>query len=162
LFTAPGVRPVAVVTQVAGEGTGLMNAAERYAGAVRKRYCPDQEVPPLWVERQLWPEGSGQDSRLQRVVFAGAGGYGPYGPRWSAVTHEQLEYLVGAAVDTGRGDGYVPRPVEAEPRLVFDEFAVTRLDWPRPFPGAGVHAGRPTTRTTIPSSDSYKYPPDGT
>ncbi|MFK4272522.1 hypothetical protein [Streptomyces milbemycinicus] len=59
LFTAAGARPVAVATQIVGEeGMGPMNAAERYASAVREPQCPDQDVPPVWVERQLWPQGS--------------------------------------------------------------------------------------------------------
>ncbi|MGW4789515.1 hypothetical protein [Streptomyces sp. NPDC004230] len=38
-FTAPGARPVAVATQIAGaEGMGLMNGAERFAGAVWERH----------------------------------------------------------------------------------------------------------------------------
>jgi hypothetical protein len=123
-----------VATQVAGEeGMGLMNAAERYAGAVWERHCPEQEVPPVWVERQLWPEGSRQETRFRRVVFAGADRYRPHGPHWSGITEEQLQDLVGAEVDTDRGPGYVPRPTEAEPRLVFEEFAVAGLARPRPF-----------------------------
>ncbi|MFD5065758.1 hypothetical protein, partial [Streptomyces sp. NPDC058394] len=37
LFTAPGARSVAVVTQHVGEGMGLMNGAERFAAAVWER-----------------------------------------------------------------------------------------------------------------------------
>ncbi|MFF8994502.1 hypothetical protein ACF09H_32180 [Streptomyces sp. NPDC014983] len=133
LFTAAGARPVAVATQVPGEGMGLMNGVERYAGAVWERHCPDEGAPPVWVERQLWPDGAGQESRFRRVVFAGADGYRPHGPRWTALTHEELEDLVGAEVATDRGAGYVPRPAEPEPRLVFEEFAVVRLGRPRPF-----------------------------
>ncbi|MES9520809.1 hypothetical protein [Streptomyces capoamus] len=133
LFTAAGVRPVAVATQVPGEGMGLMNGVERYAGAVWERHCPDEEAPPVWVERQLWPGGARQESCLRRVVFAGADGYRPHRPRWTALTHEELEELVGAEVATDRGTGYVPRPAEPEPRLVFEEFAVVRLGRPRPF-----------------------------
>jgi hypothetical protein len=35
------------------EGTGLMNGVERLAAAVWERHCPDQDQPPVWVERQL-------------------------------------------------------------------------------------------------------------
>ncbi|MFE9637037.1 hypothetical protein [Streptomyces sp. NPDC006463] len=134
LFTAPGARPVAVATQIGGEeGKGLMNGAESYAGAVWERHCPDEDLPPVWVEWQLWPEGGSQTSRFRRVVFADADRYRPSGPRWTAITHEQLLDLVGAPVATDRGTGYVRRPVEPEPQLVFEEFAVTRLARPRPF-----------------------------
>ncbi|MFK0142450.1 hypothetical protein [Streptomyces murinus] len=156
LFTAPGARAVAVATQIGGEeGMGLMNGVERYAGAVWERHCPDQEVPPVWVEWQLWPEGSGREARLRRVVFAGADGYRPCGPRWTAITHEELQDLAGAPVAADRGDGYVPRPAEVEPQLVFGEFAVARLARPRPFrePGcmpAGVRWWRRWARQVLP------------
>ncbi|MEV6680724.1 hypothetical protein AB0N09_28240 [Streptomyces erythrochromogenes] len=133
LFTADGARPVAVATQAGGEeGMGLMNAAERYAGAVWERHCPDEDLPPVWVEQQLWPDGD-QPARFRRVDFAGADRYRPSGPRWTAITHEQLQDLVGVPVATDRGAGYVPRPAEAEPRLVFSAFAVSRLARPNPF-----------------------------
>ncbi|GGS29285.1 hypothetical protein Snoj_25580 [Streptomyces nojiriensis] len=134
LFTAPGARPVAVATQIGGqEGMGLMNGAESYAGAVWRRHCPDEDLPPVWVEWQLWPEGDSMASRFRHVVFAGADRCRPSGPRWRTITHEQLQDLVGAPVATDRGAGYVPRPAEPEPQLVFEKFAVTRLARPRPF-----------------------------
>ncbi|MFF1278838.1 hypothetical protein ACFVZC_36620 [Streptomyces marokkonensis] len=77
---------------------------------------PDEEAPAVWVERQLRPDGARQESRFRRVVFAGADGYRPHGPRWTALTHEELEDLVGAEVATDRGVGYVQRPAEPEPR----------------------------------------------
>ncbi len=40
LFTAPGLRPVAVATQTVGEGASLMNRAERFAEAIWQRHCP--------------------------------------------------------------------------------------------------------------------------
>ncbi|MEV5177972.1 hypothetical protein AB0L10_44870 [Streptomyces flaveolus] len=133
LFTAAGARPVAVATQSAGEGMSLMNGAEQYAGAVWERHCADEEAPPVWVEQQLGLEESSQEPRFQEVVFAGADGYRPHGPHWTTLTHEQLEELVGAKVATDRGASYVPRPAEAEPRPVFEKFAVARLSRPHPF-----------------------------
>ncbi|MFE1476485.1 hypothetical protein ACFW6N_21865 [Streptomyces cyaneofuscatus] len=134
LFTAPGARPVAVATQIAlAEGMGLMNGVERFAGAVWERHCPAEDQPPAWVERQLWPERSLQETRFRRVVFAGADRYRPHGPSWSAMTDEELQDLVGAPVATDRGTGYVPRAAEPEPQLVFEEFVVARLARPRPF-----------------------------
>ncbi|MCX4783881.1 MULTISPECIES: hypothetical protein [unclassified Streptomyces] len=156
LFTAPGTRPVAVATQIAlAEGMGLMNGAERFAGAVWERHCPDQDLPPVWVERQIWPEGSRQQTRFRRVVFAGADRYRPHGPRWSVITEEELQDLLGATVATDRGADYVPRPAEPGPRLVFAEFAVAHLARPRPFrePACmpvGVPAWRRWARQILP------------
>ncbi|MER0476777.1 hypothetical protein ABR737_00120 [Streptomyces sp. Edi2] len=156
LFTAPGARPVAVETQIAGaEGMRLMNGVERFAGAVWERHCPDQDQPPVWVERQLWPEGAAQETRFRRVVFAEADRYRPRGPRWSVITHELLEDLVGAPVARDRGAGYVPRTAEVEPELVFERFAVARLARPHPFrePAcmpAGVPWWRRWTRQMLP------------
>ncbi|MFD3334630.1 hypothetical protein ACFWV1_18520 [Streptomyces sp. NPDC058700] len=156
LFTAPGARPVAVAIQIAGEeGMGLANAAERYAGAVWERHCSDQDLPPVWVECQILPEEPLQEARFQRVVFAGTEGYLPRRPRWSLITLEQLQDLVGAPVATDRGTGYVPRPVLPQPLLEFDEFPVVRLGRPRPFrePGcmpAGISWWRRWARQILP------------
>ncbi|WP_328863100.1 hypothetical protein [Streptomyces sp. NBC_00306] len=135
LFTAPGARPVAVATQIAGaEGMGLMNGVERFAGAVWERHCPAEDLPPVWVERQLWPEGELQETRFRRVMLVpSADRYRPRDPRWSVVTHEQLQDLVGAPVATDRGAGYLPRAAEPEGQLMFEEFAVARLARPYPF-----------------------------
>lgn len=70
MFTAAGARSVAVATQSPGRGWGLMNGVERYASAVWERHCPDEVVPPVWVERQLWPEGSRQEPRLRRDLMS--------------------------------------------------------------------------------------------
>jgi hypothetical protein len=156
LFIAPGARPVAVVTQIAGEeGTSLMNGVERFAGAVWERHRPDDDLPPVWVEHQLEARGAVRGSRFRRVVFAGTDRYRPHGPRWSVITHERLQELVGATVATDRGTGYVPRAVEPEPELVFAEFAVARLARPEPFrePAcmpAGVPWWRRWTRQVLP------------
>ncbi|MFD7705424.1 hypothetical protein [Streptomyces caelestis] len=134
LFTAPGARPVAVATQIAGaEGMSLMNGAERFAGAVWERHCPAEDQPPVWAEQQLWPEQPHQETHFSRVVFADADRYRPRGPKWSVITHDQLQDLVGTPVATDRGDGYIPRAAEPEPRLVFTEFPVARLARPAPF-----------------------------
>jgi hypothetical protein len=55
LFTAPGTRPVAVVIQRHGEGASVFNAAERYAEAVWQRHCPDEDAPPIWILRFIFP-----------------------------------------------------------------------------------------------------------
>src|ERR1019366_3703538 len=41
LFTAAGARPVAIATQMAGEGGSLTNRAETYAAEVWRRHFPD-------------------------------------------------------------------------------------------------------------------------
>ncbi|MFF2438751.1 hypothetical protein ACFVU4_32085 [Streptomyces sp. NPDC058107] len=46
-----------MATQIAGaEGMGLMHGVERFTGAVWERHCPAEDQPPVWVERQLWPD----------------------------------------------------------------------------------------------------------
>ncbi|MFD9904038.1 hypothetical protein [Streptomyces sp. NPDC059063] len=133
LFTAAGARPVAVVTQIAGEGMTLMNGAESFAAAVWEQHCPQEPLPPVWAERQLWPEDWSQPARWKRVVFAEAAPYRLRRPRWLSMTTEQLENLIGTAVATDRGTGYVPRPKEPEPQPYFEAFAVVRLARPHPF-----------------------------
>lgn len=149
LFTAPGARPVAVATQIAGaEGMGLMNGVERFVGTVWERHCPAEDLPPVWVERQLSPEGELQETCFRRVMLApSADRYRPRDPRWSVITHEQLQDLVGGPVATDRGAGYPPRAAEPEPQLMFEEFAVARLARPHPFrEHACVSAGVPWWR----------------
>ncbi|MFF3326499.1 hypothetical protein [Streptomyces sp. NPDC002889] len=133
LFTAPGARSVAVVIQVFGEGMGLTNAAEAFAGAVWERHCPGEELPPIWVQLQLGRGGEPGLTGFRRVRFAEAERYRPRGPRWSAISPQQLEALVGSPVEADRGSGFVPRPQDPEPQLVFEPFAVVRLGRPRPF-----------------------------
>ena len=55
LFTAPGLRLVAVATQgMHGEsGQSLTNGAERYATAVWETFFAEHEQPPIWIERTL-------------------------------------------------------------------------------------------------------------
>ncbi|MGW4599307.1 hypothetical protein ACWEOA_29055 [Streptomyces sp. NPDC004457] len=110
-----------------------MNEVERFAGAVWERHCPDQDRPPIWVERLLQPQRSLEKTRFQRVEFAGADRFRPRDPQWSAITYEQVGHLVGAPVATGRGAGYVPRAAKSEVRWAFEEFAVARLAPSRPF-----------------------------
>ena len=98
LFTANGARPVAVVTQVMGEGLGLTNAAEAFAGAVWEQYCPDEAYPPVWVQRHLDMDEDVLSTGFQLVTFAEGGRYRPQNPSWSTITMEQLEELVGGRV----------------------------------------------------------------
>jgi hypothetical protein len=95
--------------------------AARYAAAVWELLCPQEERPPVWVERRLEPDSEHrlEERSLQQVTFAGVGGHQLRDPKWAPITHRQLEALVDAPVDPGRGDGSVPRPAEPKERLVF-------------------------------------------
>lgn len=159
LFTAPGLRPVAVVTAYLEDGPSLTNAAERYAAAVWERHCPVESQPPLWVQRETRRDKPNA-GEWELVTFTEASE--PYrlrGPRWCALSGDQLRQLVGRPVDTGRGAGYVPRPVVPGPELHFEVWPVRRLGRPSPFrepecmpTGASwwwrlLRHVRPTTRT---------------
>lgn len=133
LFTAAGARPVAVATQYPGEGVGAERTAELLAGAVWERHCPDEELPPVWIRLWLVPGGKPVPMVSQRGQFTETGRYRPRGPRFSTITHERLQDLLGTPIATDRGAGYVPRPTVPEPRLVFGKFAVVGLARPEPF-----------------------------
>jgi hypothetical protein len=97
------------------------DGAARYGAAVWELLCPHEERPPEGVERQLEPDSEHrlEEGALQQVTFAGAGGHQLRDRKWAPVTHRQLEALVDAPVDPGRGDGSVPRPAEPKELLVF-------------------------------------------
>lgn len=159
LFTAPGLRPVAVVTQAVEDGPSLTNAAERYAAAVWERHCPDEAEPPLWVQRQLWGDrfGGHDQEKWELVAFTEAEPYQLRGPTWRTLSDGQLRELVGRPVDTGRGAGYTPRLPVPEPELHFDIWPVRRLPRPRPFrePAcmpAGTTSWRRLLRQTLPTT----------
>ena len=118
LFTAPGAQPVAVATQVAGEGGSLTNRAERYAAAVWHRYFPADGKPPVWVQLQLFPghtpESRSALERFTLVTFSIAGPYLLASPQWHRMTDADLGRLAGNPVDRDRGPGYEPWPQEPE------------------------------------------------
>jgi hypothetical protein len=118
LFTGPGLRPVAVATQIAGEGgPGLTNLAETYAGEVWQRLLPDLDGPPVWIQLQLFPDHPGtRMERFMLVTFDVAGQYALSRPRWCGITDADLERLVGVPVGRERGQGYQPRPPQPEER----------------------------------------------
>ncbi|WP_239341780.1 hypothetical protein [Frankia sp. CiP3] len=130
LFTASGLRPVAVATQRTDEGKSLMNAAERYAEAVWTRHFPHDPEPPIWIEYQLLP---GAASRFKEVTFTVTGPHQLSSPRWRHLTLEELRRLVGAVVDPDRGEGYVSRVEEAEPQMIYTVVRVAGLPRPEPF-----------------------------
>jgi hypothetical protein len=128
VFTAPGTRPVIVATQTVDEGQSLTNAVERYAAAMWQRYLPDEVEPPIWIERQL---GLITEQFVAVSFSRRHGRYGLGGPNWCRLTDQEVAELVGGPVDPGRGDGYVPRPVEEE---VFEYAALPTARLPRPQP----------------------------
>jgi hypothetical protein len=153
LFTAPGVHPVAVATQTDREGTSLANAAETYAGEVWRRQCPGESEPPIWIQRQLLP--SGRFDRSFLVSFTPAGPFELRDPEWDGITEAQLTRLVGGAVDSDRGDRYVPRPPEPEDEPRFRTIWTVRLPRPHPFRAdpcmpAGIGWARRLARQVVP------------
>ncbi|MFJ9893457.1 hypothetical protein ACIQPR_08995 [Streptomyces sp. NPDC091280] len=128
LFTAPGRRAVAVATQAEDEAPSLTNVAESCVAAVWEQHCRDQELPPVWIERQL--RGAfGREPDFQLVT------YGEAAPLWSTISAEQVAHLVGGPVAEDRGEGYVPPEPEAEPELLFEAIELSRLAQARPFRG---------------------------
>lgn len=129
LFTGPGLRPVAVVTQTNREGCSLSNGAEGFVEEVWQRLCPDEAEPPLFIAHQLLGD---EDFGFKEYRFAAAGPYTVERPvRWGPMLDPaELAELVGGPVDAARGAGYVePEPVD-EGQLRYVVTAVVRL--PRP------------------------------
>ena len=134
LFTGPGTRPVAVVTQLAGtEGGSLTNLARRCAAEVWRRHFPDSAGPPVWVTLELRPSPA---ARFMLVTFDVAGLHRLASPRWCAMADGELARLVGGPVSRDRGERYEPWPNQADPEPVY------RVAWtillPRPH---GVDRG---------------------
>ena len=128
LFTGPGIRPVAVATQLAGaEGGSLTNLARRCAAEVWCRHFPDWAGPPVWVTLELRP---GRAARFMLVTFDVAGLHRLASPRWCAMADGELARLVGGPVSRDRGVRYEPWPNQADPEPVY------RVAWtillPRP------------------------------
>jgi hypothetical protein len=129
LFTGAGLRPVAVVTQTDREGWSLQNRAECYVEEIRQRLCPDEVEPPLFIVHQLLEE---LDLGFREYRFTAAGPHRVERPvRWGpGLSPAELAELVGGAVDSGRGAGYLQREPPDEGRLRFRVAAVIAL--PRP------------------------------
>lgn len=132
LFSAPGSRPVAVVVQTSGEGASVFNAGERYAQAVWKRHFSDQDVPPIWIHRFIFP--SQNDDPFKVVTFPAGGQYlldAPVGE--TPITEQELAALVGTPVEASRGAGFRPRPPAPEEQPVYKVSWVVCLPRPAPF-----------------------------
>lgn len=153
LFTAPDARPVMVAIQSSNEGPSLVNAAETYVGDAWRRLCPDEPRPPLWVQRQIFPDDHRANYGIDLVTFekADATTHTVAGPEWGLIDDEILARLVGGPVDRGRGDGYVPRPPEPEPEPRLLVAPVVRLPRPRTCraPDCMPAAGIPWTRRVV-------------
>ncbi len=139
LFTAAGLRPVAVATQMplAGEGTSLTNAAETCAAVVWQQHFPDDQEPPIWIAHMIM-EGRRD---LQAVTFAVDRAAGTlHDPGWRSVSSADVDALVGQPVDLERGSGFVAPEPELEPESVYVAMPVVLLPRPRPFRKAGCMA----------------------
>lgn len=136
LFTAAGVRPVAIATQTRGEGMSLTNNAEIYAAEVWRRHFPNLAEPPVWIQLELFPDRPDDNERFTLVTFAEVRPYELADPAWIPMSDATTGRLVGAQVDRSRGSGYKPRAPEPEEQPVYQVAWVSLL--PRP---AGVNRG---------------------
>ncbi|GAA1384711.1 hypothetical protein [Catellatospora chokoriensis] len=126
LFTAPGLRPIAVVTQKLGEGAGPINHAEHYVEAIWRQRLPDDPQPPIMIGHLLMgsPDEDGvRDLGFSPITFRVADATEHQvqrGPIWGGTMSPQdLERLVGQPVDPGRGGGFTPleAPLDPQQRL---------------------------------------------
>lgn len=129
LFTAAGLRPVAVAAQNMSEGQSLVNGSETFCIHVWHHRFPDQEHPPLWVQR-LVHEHFGH---WQRVTFDVDDERTLRNPLWPRLSQQQLDTLVGTTVDPDRGSGFVPWPQAPEYRMRYTPMPVARMPTTRPF-----------------------------
>jgi len=155
LFTAPGQRPVAVATQVMGEGATLINAAEACATAVWHQFFPADAEPPIWVQRFLSEAGE-KPLAIALVTFVvGLGEHPLSSPTWRKIRDEDIDTLIGQPVDRSRGSGFVPPEPEPIREVHYDTALVALLPQPRPFRetacmSAGVPWWRRIGRQLIP------------
>lgn len=150
LFTAPGLRPVAIATQTMREGMSLTNGAELFAAAVWRRYLPEDGEPPVWI--QLCQLRSRGPASFRLVLLTVDGPHALRGARWLGISLAQVEQLLGGPVDTGRGCGFVPRPPdpEADESYFYRTVWVARLPRPHPFRQPGcMPVGTPLYRRVL-------------
>ena len=150
MFSAPGLRPVAVATQTLHEGTSLVNGAEKFVGAVWRQHCPDEEQPPIFIARLLLEY---DDSHFKLHRFVSTRPYSVRSPLWGPRLREaEMSALVGGPVDPTRGAGYIER--ERPSRYDWRFTVVALADLPRPrlhgeppcMPSTAVPAGSPAPR----------------
>ena len=129
LFTAPGLRPVALTTQFHGEGAALVQGATRFAEAIWQRCCPAEQQPPIFIIHQLHESRPAQGFlQLSNPVVA-LHTLAPPAQRETNLTADEMAQLVGMPIDDSRGDSYVKAEPD-EPAERFTVTAVVRL--PRP------------------------------
>ncbi|MCW6005365.1 hypothetical protein K1W54_12345 [Micromonospora sp. CPCC 205371] len=129
LFTAPGLRPVAIATQVpgAGDGTSLSNAAETCAETVWQQYFPNDPEP--------------RRRHLSVVTFtANPVEQALHAPQWQHVLPAAVDALVGPPVDLERGSGFTPPEVKPFPESAYVARLVVLLPRPAPFRESGCMA----------------------
>jgi hypothetical protein len=144
LFTAAGLRPVAIATQMpsAGEGRSLANAAEECAAVVWRQYCPAEPEPPVWMEVMVTDDESSLPSRgPQLVTFtADRAERTLHGPEWLSVSPADIDALVGRPVDLTRGSGFIAPEIEPDPESTYAARLVAWLPRPTPFREDGCMA----------------------
>jgi hypothetical protein len=102
IFEVPGEAPVVIATELPDNpGTSVTNFAEHLATAVWHLL----ERPPAgltWIEHYPPQEtGTRREESFALVLFTQIDGR-YYGPRWRHVTREEVETLIGGALDQGR------------------------------------------------------------
>ncbi len=135
LFTADGLRPVAVATQDETEGWSLTNGCETFASIAWGAHVPDGP-PPIWVQRSIYsaPFAEGLDDWKLVILDVESESDHMLGyPDWQHITQEELDQLVGRAVDPERGERFVPPPPEPEYQLSFVQARVDLMPKGRPF-----------------------------
>jgi hypothetical protein len=132
LFTAPGTHPVAVATQLQGEGGSLANWAEEYAAEVWRQNFPASAEPPIWITLQLLPGQRGsRPERFTLVTFHVQGPHELSSPQWCQMTDADVTALVGVPVSRDRGEGYQPWPCDPDPEPAWQVAWTILLPRPR-------------------------------
>jgi hypothetical protein len=131
LFTARGLRPVAVATCAEGDGCSLTNCAEKFAIEAWRCHLPHEKQPPIWIQRQVLDDDEFDDSGYQVVAFKSDGPFNLSSPTWRRIAADDVHELVGTNVDPSRGEGFEPPP---QPVQRVRYHAMELLELPRPHP----------------------------
>lgn len=111
-----GLPPVVVATQgTADQGMSLTNGCELIVGQVWRDHFADKVLPPVWVQRIIVPTSPDRDSSMlsswQRITFHAHPQYHLSDPKWTFMSQDDVEALVGGPVDDQRGHvAHVPEP----------------------------------------------------
>ncbi|GAB1646783.1 hypothetical protein [Krasilnikovia sp. MM14-A1259] len=154
LFTAAGLRPVAVATQIpgAGEGSSLTNVAEKCAATVWQQHFPDDLTPPIWIAHMIM---DGHRDLTWVTFTEDPGAHTLHDPQWVHLDPADVDALVGEPVDLERGAGFVAPEPDPEPEQVYAIVPVVLLPRPHPFRKdacmpAGVRWWRRLSRQVVP------------